>query len=153
MPIMTPGYYMPNYGNTNPYYQPIPQQSYASAPQQQNVQAIQWVDGEVGAKAYRMPQGWPAGTPIPLWDSNDTVIYLKSMNQMGMPNPLQRIHYTMDEQQMLPSGQMSGSTEQKNQQNFATKDDLETMKKELLEQLQQANQNGSNNGQNGGTRR
>lgn len=75
-----------------------------------------------------MPQGIPAGTPIALWDTNDQIIYLKSVNQMGMPNPLQKIHYTMDENQMkyLPAGQ-SGSPEP----NYVTKEDLDIFKNEL----------------------
>ena len=159
---MTPGYYMPNYYygaqypslNTNPYGQ----QSYAPAVQPQPNQGMQWVDGEVGAKAFQMPQGWPVGTPIALWDTNDTVIYLKSMNQMGMPNPLQRIHYTMEEQpnqSRLPAGNTSGDTQP--QANYATKDDLESMKNELRDLINSqrkqnggGNQNGSNNGGNRG---
>ena len=154
---MTPGYYMPNLYGQQPYVQPmnmpIPQQSYSPPPQQQSqpVQGIIWVDGEVGAKAFQMPQGWPAGTPIPLWDTNDTVIYLKSMNQMGMPNPLSKIHYTLEEnknQSVLPSGQMSGAPAP-DMQNYVTKSDFEQMKNELKEMLKQ-NQNGSQNQQNRG---
>lgn len=164
MPMM-PGYYMPNYyasqypGATYPASNTgmqWPQQSYTPPVQpQQNSQGIIWVDGEVGAKAYQMPQGWPAGSPVPLWDTNDTVIYLKSINQMGMPNPLQKIHYTMEEvqnQSMLPAGGMSGNTSQTDA--YATKHDLEAMKNELKELLKtqqpQPNQNGRNNGQNQG---
>lgn len=154
---MTPGYYMPNLYGQQPYAQPmnmpIPQQSYSTLPQQQpqSAQGIIWVDGEVGAKAFQMPQGWPAGTPIPLWDTNDTVIYLKSMNQMGMPNPLSKIHYTLEEnknQSMLPAGQMSGASAP-DMQNYVTKTDFEQMKNELKELLKQ-NQNGSQNQQNRG---
>lgn len=158
---MTPGYYMPtNWPNVYPTMssQTMPaQQSYAPAPQPQQTQGIIWVDGEVGAKAYQMPQGWPAGAPVALWDTNDTVIYLKSFNQMGMPNPLQKIHYTMEQQQsqpMLPAGQMSGDA-QPTAGNYATKDDLEQMKNELKEMLrlqQPANQNGGNPAQNAANR-
>ena len=138
------------WGNTQ-QYQPYQQQSYAPAPQPQMVQGMIWVDGEVGAKAFQMPQGWPVGTPIPLWDTNDTVIYLKSMNQMGMPNPLQKIHYTMDEQQQsgyLPAAanQVSGNAEQ----NYVTKADLDQKMNELKEMLknnqqQSRNQNSQQN--------
>ena len=152
---MTPGYYMPNlyYGQqsyTPVPNAPIPQQSYSPPPQQtMPAQGMIWVDGEVGAKAYQMPQGWPSGTPIALWDTNDTVIYLKSNNQMGMPNPLQKIHYTLEEnknQSMLPSGNMSGAPDM---QNYVTKSDFEQMKNELKEMLRQ-NQNGGQNQQNRG---
>ena len=165
---MTPGYYMPTmYGNA--YYPnqmsstaaPM-QQSYAQPPQQlsQNTsQGIIWVDGEVGAKAHQMPAGWPAGVPIPLWDTNDTVIYLKSINQMGMPNPLQKIHYTMEEQRnqsqsMLPAANVSGmASEQNPMENYVTRADLEAMKNEICEMLkghpQASGQNGNQNRQSG----
>lgn len=136
----------------------VQQQSYA--PQQLQIQpGILWVDGEVGAKAFQMPQGWPVGAPIPLWDTNDPVIYLKSVNQMGMPNPLQKIHYRMEEQQAqsrLPAGQMSGNN-QSGTGDYVTKSDFEAMKNELREMLKNqqpaANQNGSQNGQNRGVNR
>lgn len=147
------------YGNPNqqfaqaPYYGYAQQPSYASMPQQATPQAmlgIQWVDGEVGAKAFQMPQGWSVGTPIALWDTNDPIIYLKSVNQMGMPNPLQKIHYTMEEQQnKLPAGSMMSSQESP---NYATKDDFEALKNELKDMIKNG-QNGSQNNQNrGGTR-
>lgn len=62
---------------------------------------------------------------------------------MGMPNPLQKIHYTMDENQMkyLPAGQ-SGSPEP----NYVTKEDLDIFKNELREMLKN-NQMQRNNGQ------
>lgn len=129
-----------------------PQMSYAAA-QQQTGQGIIWVDGEVGAKAFQMPQGWSPNTPIPLWDTNDTIIYLKSTNQMGMPNPLQKIHYQMEEMQpkhmgasqaMLTSGDAAASTQDMSQyirrdemrtEEFVKKDDLERMKRELMDSI------------------
>ena len=122
-----------------PYQQPMQmQQSYTQSP----VKCMEWVEGEIGAKAFQMPQGWPANTPIPLWDSTDTVIYLKSVNQMGVPNPMTKIKYTIEEQQnqmMLPQGQsqqsnMSG-TNQPDMSQYVTKNDLEQMKKELKEAM------------------
>lgn len=125
----------------NPYQQNT--QSYAA--QQQPV-GIVWVDGEVGAKAYQLPAGWPANAPMPLWDTNDTIIYLKSTNQMGMPNPIQKVRYTMEDQpRMAPAMQSnqsmlpSGGSYQDGQSGHAgadlsqyvRKDELETMKEEL----------------------
>ena len=158
---MTPGYYMPNYmqpGYSNYYSaQPVQQQSYAPAPQQQNTIGMIWVDGEVGAKAYQMPAGWPAGSPIPLWDTNDAMIYLKSINQMGMPNPLYKIRYTMEDQnqKMLPQAQnqqMSGDghAEQIDTSKFVTKEDIDQFKNEIKEMFKQ---NQSGNTQNGNQNR
>ena len=130
-----------------PQYQQ-PTMSYAQ-PQQQRV-GIEWVDGEVGAKAFQLPVGWPANAPMPLWDTNDTIIYLKSTNQMGMPNPIQKVRYTMEEQprmsaamqsnnQMLPSG----NSYQDNQQapdmsEYVRKDELNQMKEELKAAITEA---------------
>lgn len=137
----------------NPYLQPNQMASYQpqSFAQPNQAMGMQWVDGEAGAKAFQMPAGWPSGSPIALWDINDQVFYLKSMNQMGMPNPLQKGRYIMEEQksmQMLPANQVSGAPESTN--NYATKDDIESLKNELRELLK--NQNGSNRVQNGDNR-
>ena len=124
-------------------YQPQYQQpamSYAQ-PQQARV-GIEWVDGEVGAKAFQLPAGWPANAPMPLWDTNDTVIYLKSINQMGMPNPLQKVRYTMEEQPRmsaamssqaaLPSGDMQAQNQpMPDMSEYVRKDELNQMKEEL----------------------
>lgn len=131
-PSYQPNSYQQQYSQA---YQPqysIPQNnSYAA---QQPV-GIVWVDGEVGAKAYQLPSNWPANAPMPLWDTNDTIIYLKSTNQMGMPNPIQKVRYTMEEaphtspamssQPALPAPEMPDMSD------FVRKDDLERMKEEL----------------------
>ena len=141
-----------------------PQQSYAAQPQ---IKAMEWVEGEVGAKAFQMPAGWPANTPIPLWDSTDTIIYLKSWGQMGIPNPMQKLRYEMPEQQnqaLLQSGSnggnggMSGNTAPNG--TSVTRQDLEQMKTDLANELRTMmggtssaangnNQNGGSSGQNG----
>ena len=85
---------MPNYYNPYNFYpvgyanqmgytgmqtpQMMSGQSYAAQPGAQQPKIMEWVEGEVGAKAYQMPAGWPANQPIPLWDSTDTIIWLKS---------------------------------------------------------------------------
>ena len=125
----------PAYGSYQPYPTNSYQQQYSQAVQpyqqptmsyaqpQQTKVGIEWVDGEVGAKAFQLPAGWPANAPMPLWDTNDTVIYLKSINQMGMPNPIQKLKFEF----VTPQGQ-SGNTGE-----YATKADLERLKKEILE--------------------
>lgn len=128
------GYGYPNNMNYGSYgvQQPNMQMQNGYSQTQQKV-GIEWVDGEVGAKAYQLPQGWPPNVPMPLWDTNDTIIYLKSINQMGMPNPLQKVHYTMDQatqsnaQSMLPAPEVP----QQDMSKYVTKDDMEKMKEEL----------------------
>lgn len=142
-----------NWQNSNyPYYSSLPQpaQSYSYAPPQQTPQGgpngIIWVDGEVGAKAYQMPAGWPVGTPIALWDTNDTIIYLKSMNQVGMPNPLQKLHYTMEEQQNRSALPPAVSVETNPEPGkYVTKEDFESFKTELMDLVTSPNQNESKN--------
>lgn len=159
---------MPNYYNPNLFYPATYQNAYSNPiyplPQQQVAQSgmamtddlvMKWVDGEVGAKAFQMPPGWPANKPIPLWDSTDTNVFLKSWSPMGFPNPIQKLHYTMPEQQapsVLPAGQ-SGQTSEASapdMSQYVTKDDLNQMKQEIRNMLN--NQNGRGNQRNDGNR-
>lgn len=158
---------MPNYYNPYNFYpqtylnqaygmQPqMPQQSYGQQPQNQGPKMMEWVEGEVGAKAFQMPNGWPANSPIPLWDSTDTVIYLKSWGPMGIPNPMQKLRYEMPEQQNHflgnnGEGGQSGSVNASQMSgNYATKDDLENMKKEIREMISEMKPTNNSNNQNG----
>lgn len=155
-------------GMSSPQIQPIPQMADTSD------LIMKWVEGEVGAKAFNMPAGWPANRPIPLWDSTDTIIWVKSWGPMGIPNPMQKIRYEVPNQQtyFLSGGQgqsgdvvtVDGSVSQ-GQDKYATKDDLNAMRDEIRELLQaspssarnnsaQSNQNSGNNqnGSRGGNR-
>lgn len=133
-----------NYSGTvgQQMYPQYPAQSMAAQPMQQmstgqSGHGLIWVDGEVGAKAYQMPAGWPSGQPIALWDTNDTVIYLKSTNPMGMPNPLQKAHYKL-ENYVSASPVKSGDAEPAEMPDltqYVRKDDMERMKQELLETI------------------
>lgn len=138
-----------------------PQQSFAQqAPVQPAPQGMIWVDGEVGAKAFQMPSGWPVEKPIPLWDTNDTIIYLKSMNAMGMPNPLKKIHYIMDEQpnQSAIPAQTSGGMSGADQNMYVSKQEFDARMNELKELITgrtvpstpERNQNGISKQQNRG---
>lgn len=115
--------------------------------QNQSGMGIKWVDGEVGAKAFQMPTGWPANQPIALWDTNDTVIYLKSINPMGMPNPIQKAHYKLEG---VPSGEKSqgysGDAEPKCNHDmslYVKKEDLERMKQDLIDTIGQMQTSGT----------
>lgn len=151
---------MPNYVTGMPYqnnwnsYGGVGQQMYpnygysgAMQPQGQQISGgfvkgeIEWVDGEAAAKSYQIPSGMTK--PVALWDTNDTVIYLKSVNPMGMPNPLQKIHYKMEEQVPKYMGQdqaklTSGDTAQTqlDMSQYVLKDELEAMKDELKEAIE-----------------
>lgn len=106
-------------------YQPMYQapQSYAPAPMPLPGEII-GVDGEAAARAYQVPAGLQPGKFIALWDTNDKKIYLKSVNQMGMPNPVQVLKFEFETPQNT-SGAPAG--------DYATKADLERLKQEILE--------------------
>ena len=129
------------YGNSygqNMYPQQLQQIQPQSYGQSMPVEGeIKWVDGEVGAKAHQIPAGMTK--PVALWDTNDTVIYLKSVNQYGIPNPIQKIHYRMEE--MVPKyiGQDQAKLESGDAQEqkpdmtvYVRRDELEDMKEELM---------------------
>ena len=146
----TPGYsgYV---GPLNYGYSASMQQPQMMNPQAQsggmNTNGLVWVDGEVGAKAYQMPAGMTG--PIALWDTNDQVIYLKSCNQMGMPNPLQKIRYQMEEQPQYLPGQSGAENG-----DYVSKDDFQSLKNEiasLREMLSNQNQNRSQAGNQNGS--
>lgn len=113
--------------------QPVVQQSYAPAamPMQSNVIGV---DGEIGAKAYNIPNG--STGPIALWDTNDNVIYMRTFNAAGMPNPLKKLRYTEEEPAVALPAQ-SGSPIDTSQ--FVTKDDLEQLRNEIRQMSQQHN--------------
>lgn len=129
--------------------QPMPQQQMQQAPQSEDT--IKWVDGEAAARAYQMRPG--TFGPIDLWDTNDTIIYVKSMNQMGMPNPLLKIRYTVEggQEALLPrgrSGQMVSEQPQVTQEDLnSIRMDIQALKEMLTGRK---NQNGMNNQQNKG---
>lgn len=111
-----------------------------------------WVDGEVGAKAFQMPNNMPANQPVALWDTNDTVIYLKSVNPMGMPNPLQKAHYTLDENKSgVRNSGYSGDAEKTvlpDLSDYVRKEDMERMKRDLMDAINSVSTSGSNNNGN-----
>jgi len=133
----------------------MPQQSYA-----QPTIAASWVESEMEARGKSIPQGV---NQFFMFDANQQKIYLKSLNQMGMPNPMQTLSFTIDPQQNLPAGQsgaMSGTTS--DMSNYVTKQDLEQLRNEIRQMNQSGamngnsnnpgNQNGGSNGNRGGNR-
>lgn len=122
----------------NPYYYQYQypyQQSYNSNPR-----PMDWVEGEVGAKAFQMPAGWPVNTPIALWDSTEKRIFLKSWNQMGMANQMQELTYEMKDPPIVIEG-VSG----KDMSNYVTKEDFEELKREIRNLSNNRNNRGGGN--------
>lgn len=121
---------MPNY---NPYqfnpYMTVPQQQVQYVPQptpqpqpQQN-NALVWVQGEAGAKAYPVA----AGNTVLLMDSEASTFYIKSVDSTGIPKPLRTFTYT----EILPEAQPVAKEETV---EYATKAELNELKK-MLEDL------------------
>lgn len=122
------------YPNNTPY-QPQGTQSEAVQPAQQTMNqnnfnasqnAIIWVQGEAGAKAYPVAPN----TTVQLWDSEEQVIYLKSADASGMPS-LKTLDYTIRETKPhisvaeKPQIDMSG---------FITRDEFEQRMAEVCKQ-------------------
>ena len=121
-----------NYYQPYPYYQQT--QSYAN----NNQKTMEWVEGEVGAKAFQMPAGWPVNTPIALWDSTEKKVFLKSWNQMGMANPMQELDYEIKEQ---PNIYLAEGVSGKDMSNYATKEDLNELKQMVQKLTDTMNKN------------
>ena len=92
MPQM-PYYYSP-YQNGQPMMnvpQNVPQAVPQSAPQAQgNSSAINWCQGEAGAKAYPVAPN----ASVLLMDREESVFYIKATDASGMPLPLRIFDYT-----------------------------------------------------------
>ena len=122
-----------SYYGQQSYTQPVNQPSYTP---NQPPMRTQWVDGEGSARAYQMPPGWMPNEPIALWDMNDQVIYMKSFNNMGMPNPLKKIRYTVEPDESSYN-LMSGNSSMPNA-DYVTKADFNQLKEELMASVQSA---------------
>lgn len=82
---------MPNYPYYYPTYQPqMPMQQAQPQMQSANDSGVIWVQGEAGAKAYPVA----AGKSVQLMDTEESVFYIKTVDQSGMPQPLRIFEYT-----------------------------------------------------------
>ena len=143
--------YGSNYGNPygigygqQGYQQQIPMpQSYAPMQAQMRASGIDWVDGEAAARAAQLA---PGETQHALWDINEPIIYIKSVNQMGMPNPLQKAHYWLEGQEpksgetrKLESGEAKPA-ETHTMEEYVRKEELDAMKDELKAAIREMQQ-------------
>lgn len=74
-----PPYYQPNY---QPYAPPMMDQLAQLRAQQPAPNQMIWVQGEAAAKSYLVA----AGNTVPLWDSENMCIYVKSVDASGVPS-------------------------------------------------------------------
>ena len=82
-----PQSYYPNYSAG--YQMPPNASNLPSNAQQAAGSGIIWVQGENAAKAYPVA----SGQSVLLMDSEDSVMYIKSTDQSGMPQPLRIFEY------------------------------------------------------------
>ena len=146
-----PAYYN-QYAGQN-YYGNYPYNTYANtawgnsgAQIPQGPQYMINVDGEVGARAWQMPNNLPPNTVIPLFDLDGQHIYFRSVDQYGRMNPLRKAHVVFEEETVnLPQGNSGASAPQAApaSEEFVTKEDLKSLKDEIRQMFSE-NQNGRN---------
>ena len=92
MAIYQPTYYGQQYNPFQPQFQQPMQIPQLQQPQIQQQQAAQrnWVQGIAGAKSFLVAPG----QTVDLWDSEDTIIYLKSADANGIPS-MKILDYTI----------------------------------------------------------
>lgn len=104
------------YNNYFPQYYPNAMQNQQMMPQapqmvsnaqQASSGGIIWVQGEASAKAYPVA----SGQSVLLMDSEDSVMYIKSTDQSGMPQPLRIFEYTERTNKKSESGFLSKKPE------------------------------------------
>lgn len=117
------GYAPINYQNYQPNYQPNYQMQNPAG----NNNPLIWVSGEAGAKAYLVAPN----TTVALWDSERQTIYLKSADTSGMPT-MKILDYSIRENEPV---QRPLANEIIPSNSYATKDDLEALKKEVETKL------------------
>ena len=114
--------YTPQYGMnqsvhtpTQGYMNPMNQMGQQQQVQQPNGMGIIWVQGEAGAKAYSNIR---PDVPVALWDSEEPVIYIKSMDATGRPS-MTILDYTERD--------LSDQKQQKVTVEYATKEQIENL--------------------------
>lgn len=132
---------MPQYSYGQQPVQPM-QQSFANTPAM-IPQKPAFVDGEMAARAFQLPENWPPMVPLYLWDVSGDVFYMKMIGQNGVPMPLRIFDFR--EREPAPAGYLSGNAGPDMSQ-YVTKNDLDQRFNEL-KQMMQSNQNGVNNQQ------
>ena len=128
-----PGYYNPymssypvGYAGFSPYSNPIP-----NAPQPQQPTYMINVDGENAAKTWQ-PQMVPAAnTIIPLFDSDGQHVYFKTYDGYGRMNPIRKGRIVFDDE--VQTSEQAPAVPDMN--SFATKEDLNKVKEEIIAQL------------------
>lgn len=96
---------------------------YQQYPQpQSNNQGLQWVQGETGAKSYLVAPN----SSVLLMDSEQSVFYIKSADQAGMPMPLRIFDYSERQQVSMQMSPQAGSKDVNDK--YVDRDEFEALK-------------------------
>ena len=108
------------YQQMYPQYNYIPQQPIIQTQPVTNDNGIIWVQGEAGAKSWAVAPG----KSVMLMDSENSVFYIKTTDNSGIPLPLRIFDYTERTQQDIVPAEAAQVTNSQ----YVTKDEL----KEIL---------------------
>ena len=115
--------YFTQFYPVNPYAQQQMNQPQMPTQQSTTTNGITWVQGESAAKSYPVAPN----NSILLMDSENPVMYIKSTDQSGMPQPLRIFDYTeRNTAQKAPQDVPSEVN-----YNYASHDELEALKGEF----------------------
>ena len=109
-----------NYQQMYPQYNYVPQQPIIQTQPVTNDNGIIWVQGEAGAKSWAVAPG----KSVMLMDSENSVFYIKTTDNSGIPLPLRIFDYTERTQQDTAPAEAVQVTNAQ----YVTKDEL----KEIL---------------------
>ena len=116
------------------YYQPMQQPMPQNQPQMPSVgsqssnSGIIWVLGEAAAKAYPVA----SGQAVLLMDSESPVMYIKSTDMSGMPQPLRIFDYT----ERTQSGTDRGQSEDKSgTSDYVSREEFNEFKEEMKKSI------------------
>lgn len=103
-----------------PVYYPTQSNAFPTQPNVgTNANALIWVQGEGAAKSYPVAPN----TSVPLWDSEQNVVYIKSADASGMPS-IKVLDYTVREN-------APRTAEIQPQADFVTRNELADVQKEI----------------------
>lgn len=123
---MAYNYYFPQqyYGNQQ---MPLQASQMASNAQQGQSANLIWVQGENAAKAYPVA----SGQSVLLMDSEDSIMYIKSTDQSGMPQPLRIFEYKERTQ-----AHNSPVTASKPSEEYVSRKEFEAFRGDVMKEIQ-----------------
>ena len=113
-------YQNPYYQQPQIYQQPTQTNTFQNVGVTPQNVGIIWVQGEVGAKSYPIAPN----TTVPLWDSEQKVIYLKSADASGMPS-IKTLDYT------IRGAELQNTTLNELDDKFISRDEFDALKNKM----------------------